>query len=316
MIRFSSDSFPEPERFNTWRGAFLHRMNAELERLDDTRTPFRMDLTNVPLKRLVFAQMRGTPVRMFREQRHVGDGNGDFMLLVSRGAELTAVSGDAQTSLGVIGAALTTFGRPGSVSFRPPREGAYEAYCYEVPRDLLEVVVDNPDRLCFRSAPINRAALEYLVQYTDGLLLKHAFDDPRLVERASTHVLDLVATILGPTREAGETARQRGVRAARLQAMLNFIEANYCNPKLDVEAVAKRHGVSVRYVQRLMETRGETFSNYVLALRLDRVAALLAEQKPAMRIGEIALACGFNDLSYFNRTFKRRFGENPRRFRG
>jgi AraC-like DNA-binding protein len=31
-----------------------------------------------------------------------------------------------------------------------------------------------------------------------------------------------------------------------------------------------------------------------------------------MRISDIAEACGFSDLSYFNRTFKRQFGEAPR----
>jgi AraC-like DNA-binding protein len=35
-----------------------------------------------------------------------------------------------------------------------------------------------------------------------------------------------------------------------------------------------------------------------------------------MRISDIAYACVFADLSYFNRTFKHRFGETPRFYRG
>ena len=34
------------------------------------------------------------------------------------------------------------------------------------------------------------------------------------------------------------------------------------------------------------------------------------------RIGDIAFACGFNDLSYFNRCFRRRFGLTPTAARG
>jgi AraC-like DNA-binding protein len=37
--------------------------------------------------------------------------------------------------------------------------------------------------------------------------------------------------------------------------------------------------------------------------------------KRNLRISEIAFLCGFSDLSYFNRTFKKRFGENPRAYR-
>lgn len=75
--------------------------------------------------------------------------------------------------------------------------------------------------------------------------------------------------------------------------------------------VAARAGITERYLQQLIEAHGETFSHRLLRLRLD--AAALA--KPAMRISEIAFACGFNDLSYFNRSFKKRFGESPRMHR-
>jgi AraC-like DNA-binding protein len=34
------------------------------------------------------------------------------------------------------------------------------------------------------------------------------------------------------------------------------------------------------------------------------------------RISDIAFECGFNDLSYFNRCFRRRFGLTPTAARG
>lgn len=313
MIRFSADKFPERERFDAWREEFVLRVaNSDLERLDDPLAPFRFDIANLPLGRMLFAQVRGTSVRTFRAPRHITDGYADFTLIVPRHARLTTATDETQTDAG---AALVTYWRPASASFIASSAAIFELYRYQIPRDLLEAVVDNPDALCFRPAPMNQAALDYLIQYTEGLLLKHEFTDPRLVDRTAAHVLDLVATILGPTRDAAEVASRRGVRAARLQAICTYIDANISNPRLDVGAVAKRHRVSTRYVQRLMEAEGETFSHYVLRLRLDRVAAMLSERGRRLGIGEIALACGFNDLSYFNRTFKRRFGESPRRFR-
>jgi AraC-like DNA-binding protein len=35
-----------------------------------------------------------------------------------------------------------------------------------------------------------------------------------------------------------------------------------------------------------------------------------------MRVSDIAYACGFNEVSYFNRCFRRRFGASPTQMRG
>jgi transcriptional regulator GlxA family with amidase domain len=55
----------------------------------------------------------------------------------------------------------------------------------------------------------------------------------------------------------------------------------------------------------------------VLELRLQKARAMLAgANHHRTRICEIALACGFNEVSYFNRCFRRRFGASPTQYRG
>jgi AraC-like DNA-binding protein len=49
-------------------------------------------------------------------------------------------------------------------------------------------------------------------------------------------------------------------------------------------------------------------------LRLRKAAELLANGEG--RVSDIAFDCGFNDLSYFNRCFRRRFGLTPTAARG
>jgi AraC-like DNA-binding protein len=50
----------------------------------------------------------------------------------------------------------------------------------------------------------------------------------------------------------------------------------------------------------------------VTELRLQRARALLADRRnDGMRIGDIAYAAGFADISHFNRSFRRRFGMTP-----
>ena len=43
---------------------------------------------------------------------------------------------------------------------------------------------------------------------------------------------------------------------------------------------------------------------------------MLADRRnDRLKVSEIALACGFNEVSYFNRCFRRRFGATPSEFR-
>jgi len=80
-----------------------------------------------------------------------------------------------------------------------------------------------------------------------------------------------------------------------------------------VEAVARRQGVSRRYLQRLLEESGMSFTKRVNELRLQKAFALLTtEWYGKRRISDIALEAGFSDISHFNRLFRARFGDTPR----
>jgi AraC-like DNA-binding protein/ligand-binding sensor protein len=58
---------------------------------------------------------------------------------------------------------------------------------------------------------------------------------------------------------------------------------------------------------------GATFTEYVCRCRVDKAKHLLAESR--LRINEIAFACGFQSIPYFNRTFKRYTGLAPTAYR-
>jgi len=65
----------------------------------------------------------------------------------------------------------------------------------------------------------------------------------------------------------------------------------------------------------LLYEAGASFTQRLLELRLRKAAELLA-RAGGRRISDIAFACGFNDLAYFNRCFRRRFGLTPAAARG
>jgi AraC-like DNA-binding protein len=122
---------------------------------------------------------------------------------------------------------------------------------------------------------------------------------------------------LGAGGDAAETARGRGLRVARTREILVEIGARFSDPAFSARVVALKFGLSPRYVQELVQETGSSFTERMLELRLQSARAMLAERRnDRMRIGDIALSCGFNEVSYFNRCFRRRFGCSPTQYRG
>ena len=76
--------------------------------------------------------------------------------------------------------------------------------------------------------------------------------------------------------------------------------------------IAARHRVSPRYLRKLFESEGVTFSEYVLDQRLAVAHRLLSDPRSAgEKIASVAFAAGFGDVSYFYRAFRRRYDLLP-----
>ena len=130
-------------------------------------------------------------------------------------------------------------------------------------------------------------------------------------------LLDLVALSLGAKRDAQELAAMRGLRAARTGDLS-------CHRGRVLRSVifrARRRlglGLNPRYIQKISSTETDAnFTERVMELRLQKARAILTSpQGDRMKISDIAYSCGFNEVSYFNRCFRRRFGASPTQYRG
>ena len=70
--------------------------------------------------------------------------------------------------------------------------------------------------------------------------------------------------------------------------------------------------VTPRYIHKLFESEGVSFSEYLLDRRLCAAHRSLTNRRLAARsIASVAFDSGFADLSYFNRTFRRRYNATP-----
>lgn len=236
-------------------------------------------------------------------------GNGDNLMLhiKTSGSSLVSQVG-RELKIDAGEAALFTLCETGTHWFPMTAAGAF--LC--IPRRRLGSLVHDPESALMRLVSAQTPALRLLVDYVNLAMEKHELNQADLQRLFATHVVDLVALTLGATRDGIELAQARGLRAARLQAIKSDIARRFADEGLSVSDVARRHGVTPRYVHMLFEVEGRSFSEFLIEQRLTQAHRLLTNSQLAARtISAIAFEVGFTNLSYFNRCFRRRYGATP-----
>jgi AraC family transcriptional regulator len=103
--------------------------------------------------------------------------------------------------------------------------------------------------------------------------------------------------------------------AARVTRTVRAIE-RHPHAGLTLGRLARVAGLSPYHFLRTFERlTGITPHQYVLRARLREAAMRLVEDNEPGRVLDVALDCGFGDVSNFNRAFRAEFGVNPRRYR-
>ena len=99
----------------------------------------------------------------------------------------------------------------------------------------------------------------------------------------------------------------------RVQEVKNFIDQNY-RTEIRLPQIASIAGMSASAFSRFFKLHtGRNLSEYIIDQRLGYASHLLVDSTQS--IAEISNSCGFNNLSNFNRIFKKRKGCSPSEFR-
>ncbi len=105
----------------------------------------------------------------------------------------------------------------------------------------------------------------------------------------------------------------RDQESRRVKTVKQYINDHY-SEDLTLEKLAGLIGMSPSSFSRFFKQRtNKTLSTYITDIRLGVAARALVDS--TQNISEICYACGFNNLSNFNRTFKNKRGMSPKDFR-
>ena len=130
--------------------------------------------------------------------------------------------------------------------------------------------------------------------------------DPEKLRRSVRILAELIA--------GRETASSpSGKYHPAVQAVIRLVSIRYMQP-LTLEQLAKECHMDGKYLGRLfLRQTGECFRVHLNRVRLERAAELL--KRTSMTVLAVALECGFQNISYFNRLFRERFGCTPSEYR-
>lgn len=110
-----------------------------------------------------------------------------------------------------------------------------------------------------------------------------------------------------------ETHRKDNKSLEKMKLIIKYIENNYME-KITIEDISGELGLSQSHFMKFFKnTMGTTFIDYLNDYRLTMASRLLVSSDSS--ILDIAAEAGFENLSYFNRLFKKRFGVTPREYR-
>ena len=308
IIRLSTEDFPERDRVAIFREQFGRGMfGLDIEPLPDTR--FRCITTIRPLQGAVVWSNVGGGARQWRTRELLADGRDDLVLIMNLHGPTVVGQRGEQIVLAEQSATLATLGDFGGI-VRP--ETNHPLLIVNMPRAVIRSLVPKADDAILRPIAPDCAALRLLTGYAGALLNTDVPLQPELRRSIADHVYDLVVLTVGGTRDAIEVAKGRGIPAARLNAIKSDVERNLVRRDLSIEAICARNGITPRYMRMLFAGEQTTFSDFVTGRRLALALGRLRDpDRTGHTIGAIAYECGFGDLSYFNRAFRRHFGMTP-----
>jgi AraC-like DNA-binding protein len=306
-LRVTTDAFQGDGGLDAFREVFGREiLGIEIDPLEGH--PLRIDLMLRSLPGFAMASGTLSPMRNRHTSALLDNDDVVLVALQSGVGEVTqygrvATISEGEAVLTANGAEATFVGRTSTrvINFR-------------LSRSLLAPHVADIDAMVARPIPRDNRVLQLMVGYAGMLNDQQELVTPELRRTVATHMHSLAALLLGG--DAGLGLHDQGLRAARLRSIKDHVRDRVGQHALSIADVARSLQISESYIRQLLAENGTTFTDFVLAGRLTRAHRMLIDPRYADRsISTVAYEAGFGDLSYFNRTFRRRYGATPSQVR-
>ncbi|MEU8518966.1 helix-turn-helix domain-containing protein [Streptomyces sp. NPDC048577] len=270
---------------------------------------FRAGITDVDLGVVRLSSVACSPVLSRRTPAHIrrGDPENLQLALITRGVFRISQRGSESVISG--GLVLTDTSRPSEGACA---DGQVETVMLQIPRASLALRPDRVDRLLARNLTADTGSGAILAGFLTTLLAHASPCGPQELRAMGSVALELatacLAQQLGDPGLAPAEARAQEAR----QRVHRFIENNLGDPDLTPQAIADRHGISLRTLHTLFGDQPLTVAAHIRRSRLERAHADLARAELGTHpVQAIAARWGFSSATAFSRAFREAFGLTP-----
>lgn len=135
----------------------------------------------------------------------------------------------------------------------------------------------------------------------------------RLLAKSLVAELFIYAKRMENKTNPSASSRTDEPRHRQIEQIACYIAENCCSP-LSLNSIAEHFYMNKCYLSRIFkEDTGFTVNGYLHARRIQKARALLVQDP--MNISEISEAAGYENLTYFERVFKKHTGMSPLEYR-
>lgn len=305
---FATADLPGRDRFEAWQDVSRRLVGVEAQ--SEAPEDFDGAFAGCGLGPVTF--VRSTSRSSWYERtREQADRSDEISLSFLGGPHHVARACSEDQHLPAGGVTFLTHDRPFTLTQEDVEDTSFH---FVIERPALSDLLPSGGPIGIRIAPGDHGMLSLIRGYIPAVSMAaesgNLSDDTRAM--FGRHIVDLVAALLRPAADALEVIEQRGLKAARIKAILDLIARDHARRDLSPASIGQQLGISPRQVHRLLEETPKTFNEHLIEARLSEAFALLSDPfGPALPVAEIARRCGFGGISHFSRSFAVRFGDSP-----
>lgn len=305
MKTWDTDALPPADRLPYWRDVLCEAFTALAT--EPQESPHRRSV----VKLHEFADVNGVALTSFSQVITHGlpevrrSNDAFFFINYQLQGECRAEQDGRQVRAGAGQFYMVDTTRPYHLDFTE----TFHTLSFRFPQRLLAPLLGDPRRLTARGVDADTVVGGLAAGHMRELL-RCAADVPAGAGASLAQSLaHLVALAIGRQLPSGLSA-QAEARQAIHASIARYVREHSTDPEISVASVAARFRIAPRTVQAIFAERGSCFTQTVLECRLD--VARQALTRAGASVTRVAYDCGFGDLTYFGRAFRRRFGCSPR----
>lgn len=302
---------PESSRFALWRNIVSERF-VPLEYERRSRRPFLGELSTFEVDDMAFLSLRGRDYSVSRTPERIREARDHLVLVTLQVRGHCRLNQDGREAIMAPGDfACCDSTRPYMASVSDD----FELISMRIPRDAWLSRLGATEQVTARIIQSNSDTGAVVNSFLHQFVSIAESISPMARRRLSDISLSLVAGAFGDLVCQLESSGSRS-RLSLLYRAKAFIDGHLADPALDREAIARKLGISVRYLQQVFADEHCSVSDWIWRRRLERCSQDLVNRGLAHKsIGRIAFDNGFNDFSHFCRRFKTAYGMTPTDFR-